>query len=172
MRKLYLDCDGVILDTIDPVYKTIINGGMELNEENVGSYYKSIDWYEFILSVGDIDNAIEKIRKIVSSLKYDVKILTHVHSENELSGKKRFFREVLPDVEVIGVMYNIPKADAVDADGAILVDDYLPNLDYWHSKGGIAIKFSSSDKPCDYFKITDLTELLTSKNLLKEKVKN
>ena len=33
----------------------------------------------------------------------------------------------------------------MDACDAILVDDYILNLDYWVSKGGIAVKFSDSN---------------------------
>lgn len=171
MKKLYLYCDGVILDTINPVYEEIIANGKELNEENVINYYQNIDWYEFILRVGDINNAIEKIKKIIASGEYDVKILTHVHSEKESKGKIKYFREVLPEIEIITVPKSIKKADFVDAKDAILVDDYTPNLDYWYEKGGIPIKFSSKNKRSKYSKITDLEELFTKREEL-EKVKS
>ena len=58
----------------------------------------------------------------------------------------------------------IKKADAVDPKGNILVDDFLGNLDYWHEKGGISIKFSDSGKECIYQTITDLSELLKLKS--------
>ena len=58
----------------------------------------------------------------------------------------------------------IINADAVDPKGNILVDDFLGNLDYWHEKGGISIKFSDSGKECIYQTITDLSELLKLKS--------
>ena len=71
-----------------------------------------------------------------------------------------YFKAVLPNIKVIPVPKEIDKADYVDPNGSILVDDFLPNLEYWEEKGGIPIKFSDSDKECKYKKINDLSELL------------
>lgn len=169
MQMLYLDCDGVILDTIDSVYNKIINSGKELNEENVGSYYRNLDWYNFILEVGDINNAISNIRKLLASGKFEIKVLTHVNSIEEGKAKIKYFSEVLPSIEVIPVPKSIQKADFVDPTGAILVDDFTPNLDYWHEKGGIPIKFSSTNKECNYLKIFSLDELLQLEEVISER---
>ena len=67
---------------------------------------------------------------------------------------------MLPDINIIYVPKNIRKADYVNPKNSILVDDFLPNLEYWEEKGGIPIKFSSSGKSCKYHKIEDLLELL------------
>mgnify|MGYP003178254337 CR=1 FL=1 len=138
MTKLYLDCDGVILDTINMSYKMIKNKGLT-NEKD-----------------------IEKIKELTKV--YDVEILTHVNSDGEIIAKLNYFKEVLPEVKVIAVPKEIKKADVVDPKGNILVDDFLGNLDYWHEKGGISIKFSDSGKKCIYQTITDLSELLKLKS--------
>lgn len=168
MIKLYLDCDGVILDTIDPAYEQIKKSGKELNEESVMNYYQNLNWYNFILEVGDIKNALEKIKLLLLSECFDIKILTHVHSDVEKEAKIKYFSEVLPNVPVITVPKSIAKADYVDATGAILVDDFTPNLDYWYEKGGIPIKFSSRNNRSKYTKITDLEDLIN----IKEKINN
>ena len=157
MTKLYLDCDGVILDTINMSYKMLKEKGIEREEEKE-DFYRNLSWEELIIEAGEINNATDKIKKLTEI--YDVAILTHVISEGEIIAKENYFKAVLPNVKVISVPKGTKKADAVDPKGNILVDDFLPNLDYWHEKGGISIKFSDSGKECIYQTITDLSELL------------
>ena len=161
MTKLYLDCDGVILDTINMSYKMIKNKGLT-NEKDIEHFYKNLSWEELIIEAGEINNSIEKIKELTKV--YDVEILTHVISEGEIIAKENYFKEVLPEVKVVAVPKEIRKADAVDPKGNILVDDFLGNLDYWREKGGISIKFSDSGKECIYQTITDLSELLKLKS--------
>lgn len=161
MTKLYLDCDGVILDTINMSYKMIKNKGLT-NEKDIEHFYKNLSWEELIIEAGEINNSIEKIKELTKV--YDVEILTHVNSDGEIIAKLNYFKEVLPEVKVIAVPKEIKKADAVDPKGNILVDDFLGNLDYWHEKGGISIKFSDSGEECIYQTITDLSELLKLKS--------
>lgn len=158
MQKLYLDCDGVILDTITKSYQMLEEQGIS-EEEKVREFYQNLEWNSFILLSGEIDNSISKIKELVATKKYDISVLTHVISEGEASAKIKYFGEVLPGVEVITVDKKFKKADVVDATGAILVDDYLENLDYWNEMGGISVKFSDSGKPCNYKTISDLLEL-------------
>lgn len=160
MQKLYLDCDGVILNTIFNSYKLLREQGIT-REEEIIAYYKQLDWDAFITSSGEIDNASLKIRTLYESRLFDIKILTHVNSEKEALAKKNYFRGVLPEVEVITVFKDTKKADAVEAKDAILVDDYLGNLEDWYEKGGIPIKFSDSGKECQFVSITNLLELFT-----------
>lgn len=161
MTKLYLDCDGVILDTINMSYKMLKEKGIEREEEKE-DFYRNLSWEELIIEAGEINNATDKIKKLTEI--YDVAILTHVISEGEIIAKENYFKAVLPNVKVISVPKGTKKADAVDPKGNILVDDFLPNLDYWHEKGGISIKFSDSGKECIYQTITDLSELLELKS--------
>ncbi len=161
MTKLYLDCDGVILDTINMSYKMLKEKGIEREEEKE-DFYRNLSWEELIIEAGEINNATDKIKKLTEI--YDVAILTHVISEGEIIAKENYFKAVLPNVKVISVPKGTKKSDAVDPKGNILVDDFLPNLDYWHEKGGISIKFSDSGKECIYQTITDLSELLELKS--------
>ena len=88
-----------------------------------------------------------------------------------MKDKIEYFNIVLPGINVIGVPKTIEKADFVDPIGAVLVDDFTPNLDYWKEKGGIPVKFSMSEKEYEYPVISDLLELikLFSKNKIKVK---
>lgn len=157
MQKLYLDCDGVILDTINTSYKMMKEENIETDEDRK-IFYSNLDWKELITKSGEIDNAIEKINALAKV--YDVEVLTHIISEEEINAKREYFTKMLPDINIIYVPKNIRKADYVNPKHSILVDDFLPNLEYWEEKGGIPVKFSSSGKSCKYRKIEDLLELL------------
>lgn len=164
MEKLYLDCDGVILDTINRGYGELRDKGIEPSvKENynmVQDYFENLDWNDFILRSGEIDNAIWKIKELQRD--YDIEILTHVSSDIESLAKKRYFERVLPGVNVVIVPKKYKKTEYANPKGAILVDDYIPNLEEWESKGGIAIKFSDSGKPSKFITISDLMELRMS----------
>lgn len=159
MIKLYLDCDGVILDTISRSYVKLKELGID-NEEKKKEFYRNINWDELIEEAGEIDNATNKIKKLIESNLFDISILTHVNSDNEAYTKFKYFKNKIPEVEVIPVEKVIQKGDYVNPEGCILVDDYLPNLEYWEEKGGIPVKFSDSGKESEYTTITDLLELI------------
>ena len=102
---------------------------------------------------------------------YDIEILTHINSDNEGVSKIKYFDKMLPGVKVNVVPKAIAKADFIDPKGIILVDDFIPNLDYWSHKGGISVKFSDSGKECDYVTITDLMDLTKVNFKMRYKVK-
>lgn len=168
MQKLYLDCDGVILDTINKSYNMLKEAGIT-GEDEVTKFYSSIDWEKLIEESGEINDSINKIKILLDY--FDIQILTHVNTNYEARVKMEYFSKKLPGVNVIAVPKRVKKADYVTAKGSILVDDYTPNLDYWKEKGGIPVKFSDSLKECSYMVITDLLELidLCKKNKLKVK---
>lgn len=158
MKKLYLDCDGVILDTIKRSYQMLKEQGITEEEERK-IFYSSICWKSLIEESGEINNSIEKIKELTKY--FDIEILTHVNSDNEINEKKKYFSRVLPNINVITVPKEINKADFVEAKDSILVDDYTPNLDYWHYKNGIPVKFSLDIEECQYMVINDLLELIS-----------
>lgn len=170
MQKLYLDCDGVILDTINKSYQILQDNGITDSDE-IQKFYRNLNWDEFIILSGEIDNSVNKIKKLIESGLFEVKILTHVNSDNESVSKNNYFNRVIPEIEVISVPKGIEKADVVDARGAILVDDFLPNLEYWEMKGGTSIKFSDSGRECKYIAISDLLDLFKIDFSCKKKVK-
>ena len=166
MIKVYLDCDGVILDTINTSSRIIKEKNIH-GEPAVRKFYSSIDWKQLIEDSGQINNAIFKIKEL--SKHFNIEILTHINSEYEASVKIEYFAKELPGINVITVPKIIQKADFIVPHGAVLVDDFTPNLDYWKEKGGIPVKFSVFEKECDYPVISDLLELINLLN--KEKVK-
>ena len=159
MKKLYIDFDGVILDTIKVTYEMIEKLGLGTPEE-VKEFYYNLDWNHLIKQTPEINDSINCIRKIMNSNLFDVKVLTHIISYNEGLGKIEYLKSKIPELEVILVPKQINKVDMVNHKDAILVDDFLGNLDLWHDKGGISVKFSDGNKKSKYRTVTKLDQII------------
>ena len=159
--KLYIDFDGVILNTIEVSYKKIKEQyGENATAEDSSKFYRSIDWKNFINECIPINDSINNIQKIIDTKLYDVTVLTHVLSKHEDEEKRKFLNEKIPELNYIPVTKPNPKWDAVDCKNAILVDDYSENLKEWQAHGGIPIKFSLKDKEYEFITIKSLDELI------------
>lgn len=172
MIKLYLDFDGVILNTIDVTYEDMKKNNIVTKEE-VREYYKYLDWDILINEKSkEINNSIDNIKELINSNLFDISILTHVISKEEGIAKKKFINNKLGNIiKVIPVDKTINKCDAVNPKNAILVDDYIINLDLWYKKGGIPIKFSDNNKKYKYITIKTLLEVLDYYEYIKEQIK-
>lgn len=162
MKNLYIDFDGVILDTIPVLDKLLIDNNIDLtNEEKIRSFFAEINWEEIVRTTPEINDSIKSIRKLRKSKKFNISILTHINSLQEGIAKIRFLEEKLPDITKIIVPKVISKTMMLETKDAILVDDYGKNLDEWSNEGGISIKFSLKiDKVYKYQSISKLDQLL------------
>jgi len=135
----YVDFDGVVFDTEkilfdDNYYKMKLDPDFDKTQ-----YVQNIDWYELISKSEEINNAINILRE----LKRTVKILTKVNSlDNEAKAKVRILRELDIKSDILLVPFNLKKTDIVDAEGNILVDDTIHNLEDWEQARGIPIFFN------------------------------
>ena len=154
--KLYLDFDGVILDTIDVTYDMF----KKSSYDDMYDFYNTLDWNNVLKLSKPINDSINYIHDIVNSSLYDIYILTHVITKEEEVAKKKFVNDNLPLVKLITVDKKYSKCDVVDCKNAILVDDYMENLKLWSSKGGISIKFSDKGKEYDIMSIDNLGLLI------------
>ncbi|HOZ53714.1 MAG TPA: hypothetical protein PKY25_00010 [Bacilli bacterium] len=160
-KQLYIDFDGVILDTIDVCYKMIADRQIERSEtEKVETFFKELDWSEIIDTTPVINDSINEIRKICDSNKFNIFILTHVYSTNEMVSKISFINKYLPEITVVSVPKALSKTDVVYPEGAILIDDYSGNLKDWEEKGGQAVKFVKEKENGKYIEITRLSEII------------
>lgn len=91
---------------------------------------------------------------------FNVRVLTHVVCDNEKKAKIRYLEKKIPGLEVITVFRDDKKCDAVEARGAILVDDYSENLRLWDDALGVAVKFSGRNKKNNYITINSLDKLI------------
>ena len=161
MKQLYIDFGGVILDTMTKTYKALEESGIDKkDQEKVMEYFRSIDWKKLIEETDEINDSINEIKKICASKKFNVYILTHINSTNEMIEKIKYLHKNLPQVTVVSVPKEIPKTEVVNPSAAILIDDYSGNIKEWQKKLGIGIKFVRELEGSDYPEITHLSEVI------------
>ena len=162
MRKLYIDFDGVILDTIPVIYKRLEKNQIDVTDEaSLVQFYENLEWKSLIQEASEIHHSIACIKKIIASQKFDVAILTHVNSQSEILEKVAYLKEVLPGITIISVPKKLHKTDMVNPKNSILIDDFTGNLIEWDKKGGISIKFSLTPKDRGFPVLYRLDTILT-----------
>lgn len=143
MKKIiiYFDCDGVILNTIETAKQMAKEEGVNLcNRNEFDHFFQIVDWNILIYRAGILDNAIRKIKKIMETEKYEVKILTKLSgNENEELIKRRLFAKLLPDVPVITLNIDENKDEIVNPVGNILIEDSIDNAKRWNDANGIGL---------------------------------
>lgn len=165
MKQLYIDFDGVILDTMTRSYEELKKENINIkNQEKVMEFFRNLDWKKLIEETDEINDSINEIKKICDSKKFNVYILTHINSTNEMIEKIKYLHKNLPQVTVVSVPKQIPKTEVVNPSAAILIDDYSGNIKEWQKKLGIGIKFVKELEGSDYPEITHLSEVINMFN--------
>ena len=160
MIDLYLDCDGVILDTIDKALEWMILEHLDIhNSDLVHEYFVQADWNKLIEEAGILNNAIEKIKLLQSIGIYDTRILTTCVNGLEPIIKKDFFNKQLPGIDVITVPWLVRKDSVVDARNSILVDDSKTNIVNWREAGGIGLQFVKEKPNLEMMEINNLLDV-------------
>lgn len=161
MRNLYIDFDGVIMNTIEITYQDMTNKNINQdNQKEVRDYYKNLDWIQLLKKSKIINNGIECIEKIIESEKFEISILTHVNSLHEAVEKIKFIRKYFKDITIIPVPRELSKTEMVHVEDSILIDDYAGNLQEWQEKGGISIRFSEKMHGKGFIVIDKLDKIL------------
>ncbi len=150
MKKIYIDFDGVILDTwqyfLDEYEKEY--GNKDIDQKLLDPIINRTNWEDVILKSNEINNAINNIIELKS--KYDVTIITKIQVESEIINKTKYLSNY-EIKDIIFVDYNSSKSESVDPNNNILIDDTLDNLDEWSLKGGISIFFDKEGNNIDSF---------------------
>ena len=161
MKELYIDFDGVILDTITEGYSKMEKLGLDpKNGEDCISFFGSLDWKEFIKNTPQINDSINSIQRIIDSNKFRISILTHINSLDEAIAKVNYIRKYFKDITVIPVPKKISKTKMVHSEGSILIDDYAGNLREWQEAKGIGVRFSTKKNGKGFYAIDKLDQIL------------
>lgn len=162
MKNLYIDFDGVILDTITPVYNLAkkLNIDVKTQTKEIGLLYSKIDWETLIEESSELSNSLASIKKLDESKKFNISILTHINSLKEAKAKIEFINNLFDDLTIIPVPKSCSKTMMTKTKDAILVDDYSGNLREWSKAGGIGVKYTKEKEECEFINITSLEELL------------
>ncbi len=138
---LYIDFDGVILDTdfiIDRDYSKI-------DDIKRSDFIKNYDWNKLVNEASVINNSLDNLK----NSKFDTYILSKISSMNEGIAKVNYLRDngVLTNIHLVPT--KISKSDVVSVRGNILIDDKVYNLDEWVDNGGIGIFFNKDNLDYD-----------------------
>lgn len=161
MKNLYIDFDGVIMDTINTTYKMLEEKGIDAKDEpKATAFYQSLDW-KYVLSITEeINDGINCIQKIIDSDLFNVSILTHIHSLPEAVEKVKYIRQFFKDITIIPVPKEVSKTKMVHTKDAILIDDYSGNLREWEAEGGIGVRFSTELESKGFMVINRLDQVI------------
>ncbi len=156
MKNLYIDFDGVIVDTIRVTYDMLNRLGVDSNDfDKMSEFYYNLNWKQLLSLTPIINDGFNAIKKINETKKFNISILTHVNSLDEAVAKVNFIRKYCKSVTIIPVPREISKTKMIDSKGAILIDDYSGNLKEWEQSGGISIQFSTDLSKNKGFKVID-----------------
>ena len=161
MKRLYIDFDGVVLDTIPHLYKALESSGADVNNESeIRVFFASYDFSKIINDSNILNDSINCINKLIASKRFEISFLTHINSLDEGCVKVDYLRSHFKDITIIMVPKEISKTKVVHSKDAILIDDYSGNLKEWESNGGIAIRFSKDMESHGYKVLDHLDKLL------------
>ena len=162
MKRLYIDFDGVVMDTIPLLYEELDKNNVSMdNEEQIRYVFANFDFSTIIKDKNILNDSINSIHKLLDSKKFEISFLSHVNSLEEGIVKIKYLRKHFKDnVTIIIVPKSVSKTKMVHSEGAILVDDFSGNLKEWEEAGGISIRFSKELESHGYKVINKLDSLL------------
>lgn len=158
-KNLYIDFDGVILDTITPLYKDFEKLNDE-DKEDPKKFFENYPWKEIIDDKYILNNAINELNEIIKSNEYNLAILTHVNSINEAVLKIKYLRRYFDDITIIPCPKEISKTQMIHTKQSILIDDYAGNLREWEAAGGIGIRFNTKGEEKGFKTINRLSQII------------
>ncbi len=158
--NLYIDFDGVIVDTISTTYKMLEELGIDTSFENplAKEFYSNLDWVKLLDTTPQINNPFKNIKEIRKEGLYNPLFLPKINSIDEMDAKVEYIRKYDKDIPIIFVPKNSNKSTMVNTHNSILVDDSDWNLYNWKESGGIPVKFSPKEDP-NFITIQSLEEL-------------
>ena len=164
MKRLCIDFDGVVLDTIPVLYEKL---GIDTNSTDNGNAderikkFANFDYRNVIKDKYILNDSINCINKLLESKRFEISFLSHVHSLDEAIVKIKYLRHHFrDDITIIIVPGKVSKTKMVHSEGAILVDDFSSNLREWQEVGGISVRFSQKLESKGFKVINRLDALL------------
>lgn len=165
---LYIDCDGVIFDTINTAYRMMDEIGLDRHKrEEADFFFQTVDWNVLIYEAGVLNNAIRKIKYIITNNIFsEVKVLTKLSGNPDEERIKRIILgKLLPDVEIITLEIYEHKDEKVHAKGNVLVDDDTKNYERWNNASGIGVHYIQNVSDLENNIISDLLDIPNTKGV-------
>lgn len=161
MRELYIDFDGVLMDTITTSYRLLDEQQVDLdNYDEVLKFYQTLNWEQVIEITPILYDSMDRLKSMKESNRFNISVLTHVNSVPEIVEKVKFIRKYFDDITIIACPKELSKTKMVHAKDAILIDDYSENLREWKAAGGIPVKFSPTKKTTEFLCVDRIDQVL------------
>ena len=98
MKNLYIDFDGVIMDTIGVTYDMLDRLEVDRKDpDKMKEFYSNLNWKQLLTLTPIINDGYNCLKKIFASNKFNVAILTHVNSLDEAVAKINHIRKYFKD---------------------------------------------------------------------------
>lgn len=117
MKNLYIDFDGVILDTITVLYEEAKRQEYDINDKE---FYEKFNYKCILKDKYVINDSINCIQKLIDSNKFNIGILTHCHSIKEAEDKIKYIRKHFEDITIIICPKSVSKTKIIHTKDAIL----------------------------------------------------
>lgn len=170
MKNIYIDFDGVIMDTNRVTYDMLDRLEVDRNDsDKMSEFYANLNWKKILSLTPIINDGFKCIKKLYAKGKCNIAILTHVNSLDEAIAKINFIRKYVNDVTIIPVPREISKTKMCSVKDSILIDDYSGNLIEWEKEGGIGIQFSTDLKKDKGFPVIDCLDSILEIDFIVEK---
>lgn len=150
MNRIYIDFDGVILDTWETIFSEYLKkyDTTEIEDDKIKRLMLDIGWENILNESKVINNNLEKLKKINND--FDMYILTKFNSEEEKVIKEKYLINNKIN-NIIFIPYEKDKSQVVNPKSSILIDDEVNNLNNWNKKGGKSIFFNKELKNIDSY---------------------
>lgn len=153
--NIYIDLDGVIIDTVDRI-KSLKNSYPELSWEE---FSKKVEWDKFLKESPIINDGISFIKE---SIDKNIVIITKTNCLEEQIAKINYLRGLGINNLIIVIPPKLWKTDfVVPKSNDFLIDDNYENILDWNEKGGKGILFQLDDKYKDCISINNLKDIIT-----------
>ena len=114
MKRLYIDFDGVVMDTIPLLYNELEKNGVQLGEEEeIKRVFGSFDFSTIIKDKNILNDSIDCIQKLLDSKRFEIAFLSHVNSLAEGEVKIKYLRKHFKDNITIIIVPKTPPGTAV-----------------------------------------------------------
>ena len=82
MRRLYIDFDGVVMDTIPLLYNELAKNNVKLGEEEeIRRVFGAFDFSTIIKDKNILNDSINCIKRIIDSGRFEVSFLSRLYDE-------------------------------------------------------------------------------------------
>lgn len=138
-KNIYLDLDGVILDS----EKLVVARKNDYPNLSWNEFFENLNWPKLLKESKEINSSVQIIKEL-QKIKNCLLILTKVHTLSEMQAKTIEIRENRGiELPIIFVPPHFKKSQIVlPKNNELLIDDNINNINDWNANGGKGVLFA------------------------------